>query len=79
MGAASVTIFLRPDTELREDTYMSERGEARGMVYVGEGLDATVWGTPEDLRRLSERVLAAADAAERLEPPQLALTASAAG
>jgi len=66
MSAARVSVCVREDVLLRGYARVSDPGEASGWLYLGDGGDVSLWGSPAALSRLAVALLGAANAAERL-------------
>jgi hypothetical protein len=65
MSAAQVSVCVREDVVLREQTHVFGSGEVRAWLYLG-GEDVSLWGSATALSRLAVALLGAANAAERL-------------
>jgi hypothetical protein len=65
MSAARVSVCVREDAVLRDQTHVFASGDVRAWLYVGDE-DVSLWGSPAALSRLAVALLGAANAAERL-------------
>jgi hypothetical protein len=66
MRVARCSLWVREDSELREQSFVRECGEPWAWLDLGENREVAVYGSPAAMRRLAAAVIAAADAAEEL-------------
>jgi hypothetical protein len=70
MGVAHVSVYVREDAPLVTRLLVSVAGGPRAWVYVDEGLDVALWGSPAALRRLAAALVVAAEEADALIAPR---------
>jgi hypothetical protein len=66
MALARVSVFVDADTELRPRPFVGSSGGRVAWLELGDGGEASVWGSPAAMRRLTAALLAVAAAAEQL-------------
>jgi hypothetical protein len=66
MRVARCSVWVREDSELREQSFVRESGEPWAWLDLGEDREVALYGSPAAMRRLGAAVMAAADVAEQL-------------
>ncbi len=66
MRVARCSVWVREDSELREQSFVRECGEPWAWLDLGEDREVAVYGSPAAMRRLAAAVIAAADVADGL-------------
>jgi hypothetical protein len=66
MRIARCSVYVRDESELREQSFVRESGEPWAWLDLGEDREVALYGSPAAMRRLGAAVIGAADAAEQL-------------
>ena len=66
MGAVHVSVHVAEDVELDDHLNAGAGREPSGWLYLGEGGNVALWGSPAALRRLAAALVLVAERAEGL-------------
>src|SRR4051794_856105 len=69
MSAAHVSVYAAEDAPLRWHLNVSGTARSTAWLYIGEGDETAVWGSPAALRRLAAALVVAAEQADELITP----------
>ena len=64
MGDLRASVLVVEDVALDEHILVSESGEPKGWVYLGESQDVALWGSPASLRRVAAALVLLAERAD---------------
>ena len=70
MGVAHVSVYVREDAPLVTRLHGSVAGGPRAWLYLDEGLQVALWGSPAAMRRLAAALVVAAEEADALLAPR---------
>jgi hypothetical protein len=70
MSAAYVSVRVAENTRHSAHLHVSGTGVLDAWLYIGEGNDVALWGSPAALRRLAAALVLAAEEADELVPPR---------
>jgi hypothetical protein len=70
MSGAYVSVRVAETTRLSAHLHVSGSGVLDAWVYIGEGNDVALWGSPAALRHLAASLVVAAEEADELIPPR---------
>jgi hypothetical protein len=70
MSAAYVSVRVAENTRHSAHLHVSGTGVLDAWLYIGEGNDVALWGSPAALRRLAAALVLAAEEADELVTPR---------
>jgi hypothetical protein len=65
-----VSVCVPENTRLSAHVHVSRTGVLDAWLYIGEGNDVALWGSPAALRRLVAALIVAVEEADELLPPR---------